>query len=56
MIGDIGGGRGHLLRSILDGVPAARGVLWKCSAAISGSGNKGSSRRIKAYTCIKLAS
>jgi hypothetical protein len=27
-IGDIGGGRGHLLRAILDRVPAARGVLF----------------------------
>ena len=27
-IGDIGGGRGHLLRAILDAVPAARGVLF----------------------------
>ena len=27
-IGDIGGGRGHLLRAILDRVPTARGVLF----------------------------
>jgi C-methyltransferase len=27
-IADIGGGRGHLLRAILDAVPAARGVLF----------------------------
>ena len=27
-IGDIGGGRGHLLRSILEAVPGARGVLF----------------------------
>ena len=27
-IGDIGGGRGHLLRSILDAVPTVRGVLF----------------------------
>lgn len=27
-IGDIGGGRGHLLRAILDRTPAARGVLF----------------------------
>src|SRR5947207_5720825 len=27
-IGDIGGGRGHLLRAILDAVPSARGVLF----------------------------
>jgi hypothetical protein len=28
VIGDIGGGRGHLLRAILDRTPAARGVLF----------------------------
>jgi hypothetical protein len=27
-IGDIGGGRGHLLQAVLDAVPAARGVLF----------------------------
>lgn len=28
-IGDIGGGRGHLLQAVLDAVPAARGVLFE---------------------------
>ena len=28
LIGDIGGGHGHLLRAVLDAVPAARGVLF----------------------------
>jgi hypothetical protein len=28
IIGDIGGGRGHLLRAILDAVPSAQGVLY----------------------------
>ena len=28
LIGDIGGGRGHLLRAVLDRAPAARGVLF----------------------------
>jgi O-methyltransferase domain len=28
VIGDIGGGRGHLLRAVLDAVPAAKGVLF----------------------------
>ncbi|MGH2618791.1 MAG: methyltransferase [Thermomicrobiales bacterium] len=28
LIGDIGGGRGHLLRAVLDSAPAAKGVLF----------------------------
>ena len=28
LVGDIGGGSGHLLRAVLDAVPAARGVLF----------------------------
>jgi C-methyltransferase len=34
MIADIGGGRGHLLRAVLDAVPAARGVLFDLPAVI----------------------
>ena len=28
VVGDIGGGRGHLLRAVLDAAPAARGILF----------------------------
>lgn len=33
-IADIGGGRGHLLRAVLDSAPAARGVLFDLPAVI----------------------
>lgn len=33
-IADIGGGRGHLLRAVLDAVPAAQGVLFDLPAVI----------------------
>jgi O-methyltransferase domain len=35
-IADIGGGSGHLLRAILDAVPAARGVLFELPHVVSG--------------------
>ncbi len=34
VIADIGGGRGHLLRPILDAAPDARGILWQRSADV----------------------
>jgi hypothetical protein len=34
MIADIGGGRGHLLRAVLDAVPGSRGVLFDLPAVI----------------------
>ncbi len=34
-IGDIGGGRGHLLQAVLDTVPAARGVLFDLPQVIA---------------------
>ncbi|MGH8224702.1 MAG: methyltransferase [Gammaproteobacteria bacterium] len=33
-VGDIGGGRGHLLRAVLDSAPRARGVLFDLSRVI----------------------
>ena len=35
VIADIGGGRGHLLRAILDAVPTARGILFDLPAVIA---------------------
>jgi C-methyltransferase len=35
-VADIGGGRGHLLRAILDAVPGTRGVLFDLPSVISG--------------------
>lgn len=34
VIGDIGGGRGHLIRAVLDSAPAARGILFDQPHAI----------------------
>jgi hypothetical protein len=36
VIADIGGGRGHLLRALLDAAPGARGVLFDLPAVIAG--------------------
>jgi len=37
-IADIGGGRGHLLRAVLDAAPSARGVLFDLPEVIDGLG------------------
>jgi hypothetical protein len=44
MIGDIGGGHGHLLRAILDVVPAARGVLFDLPHVVAESREVASDR------------
>ena len=36
-IADVGGGRGHLLRAILDAVPSAEGVLFDLPKVIGPS-------------------
>jgi O-methyltransferase domain len=43
-IGDIGGGRGHLLRAVLDAVLAARGVLFDLAPVIQEVGDLASER------------
>jgi hypothetical protein len=44
VIGDIGGGRGHLVRAILDAVPTARGVLFDLPSVIEEPGRPGGDR------------
>ncbi|MBV9323988.1 MAG: hydroxyneurosporene methyltransferase [Chloroflexi bacterium] len=44
VIGDIGGGRGHLLRAILDSVPTARGVLFELPTVIEEARRLGADR------------
>jgi len=44
VIGDIGGGRGHLLRGVLDAVPAARGLLFDLPHVIDEAATLASSR------------
>jgi O-methyltransferase domain len=43
-VADVGGGRGHLLRAILDVVPSARGVLFDLPAVIQKVGGLASER------------
>lgn len=43
-IGDIGGGSGHLLMSVLDSVPAARGVLFDLPHVVAEAGGIASER------------
>ena len=44
VIGDIGGGQGHLLRAVLDRVPTASGVLFDLPHVIEGSAAMASER------------
>lgn len=44
VIGDIGGGRGHLLRAVLEQAPAARGVLFDLPRVIDEAGGLASER------------
>jgi hypothetical protein len=44
VIGDIGGGRGHLLRAILEAVPSARGVLFELPRVIAEATDQTSDR------------
>jgi hypothetical protein len=44
LIGDIGGGRGHLLRAVLDSAPAARGVLFDLPHVIEDAADVASER------------
>lgn len=46
LIGDIGGGNGHLLRAILDVVPNARGVLFELPHVIEQAASTASERLI----------
>ena len=46
-IGDIGGGRGHLLRAILDTVPTVRGVLFDLPRVIDETRPLTSSQRLR---------
>ncbi len=43
-IGDIGGGRGHLLRAVLDATPAARGVLFDLPRVLNEAADAASDR------------
>lgn len=43
-IGDIGGGRGHLLQAILDAVPGARGVLFDLPHVVAEASSLASER------------
>jgi hypothetical protein len=47
MIGDIGGGRGHLLRAILNAVPTAHGVLFDLPRVIDEARPLASTERIR---------
>lgn len=44
LIGDIGGGRGHLLRAVLDAAPTARGVLFDLPQVIEDAAGVASER------------
>lgn len=44
VVGDIGGGRGHLVRAVLDAVPTARGVLFDLPHVIEEAGGIASER------------
>ena len=44
LIGDIGGGRGHLLRALLDAAPSAKGVLFDLPQAIEDAAGAASER------------
>jgi hypothetical protein len=44
VIGDIGGGRGHLLRAVLDSTPAAKGVLFDLPHVIADAADVASDR------------
>jgi hypothetical protein len=44
VIGDIGGGRGHLLRAVVDSTPAATGVLFDLPHVIDEAGDVASDR------------
>jgi hypothetical protein len=44
VIGDIGGGRGHLVRAILDAVPTAHGVLFELPSVIEEARRVGADR------------
>jgi hypothetical protein len=46
-IGDIGGGRGHLLEAILDAVPSARGVLFDLPRVIEETRSHASHERLR---------
>jgi hypothetical protein len=46
-IGDIGGGRGHLLRAILDAVPTVRGVLFDLARVIDEARLLASTERLR---------
>lgn len=46
MIGDIGGGRGHLLHSILEATPTARGVLFDLPHVVAEATNIASNRLV----------
>ena len=44
MIGDIGGGRGHLLRAILEAAPATKGILFDLPHVVNEAADLASSR------------
>jgi hypothetical protein len=44
VVGDIGGGRGHLLRAVLDAVPTARGVLFDLPHVVNDAAGVASER------------
>jgi hypothetical protein len=44
IIGDVGGGRGHLLRAVLDAAPSARGVLFDLPRVIDAAADVASER------------
>ncbi len=44
VVGDIGGGRGHLVRAVLDAVPTASGILFDLPHVIEDAGSIGSER------------
>ena len=49
-IADVGGGRGHLLRAILDADPSARGVLFDMPPVIEHAKDLGSAERLHLQT------
>jgi hypothetical protein len=44
LVGDVGGGRGHLLRAVLDSAPATRGVLFDLPAVVADAAGVASDR------------
>lgn len=47
-VADVGGGRGHLLRAVLDATPGARGVLVDLPDVLASLGNRGERLRLHA--------